>query len=399
MGIRIRRIALSMLLVGALAAGSPAVAQTLPPNIAPEPGEPTRNNPRLDYQYSVAQVVEVRDEEAKQIAEFTRQSQTIKAKITRGPEKGKEVTVTAGGILQSDELRRVKKGESVVIVRSATQTGEARYDLYDKLRLWPLAVLVGFFALLAAAVGRLRGVTSLLGLAFSISVFAWFIIPQIIAGRSPLLVTIVGVFIIATVSMYLAHGLKRRTSVALFSTLVTLTIAIGLATLAVAATKLFGSGSEQALQLQFGELQTVALPGLLLSGIIIGAMGVLDDITTTQTAAVGELRRANPKLGFRELYGRGLEVGREHIASLINTLALAYVGVSLPTLLILSTNNPQPLWITLNSELIAEEIVRTAVGSIALILAVSISTVVAAWFFSKQSPSGIPEDDAHHHAH
>ena len=152
---------------------------------------------------------------------------------------------------------------------------------------------------------------------------------------------------------------------------------------AVRLASIFGMGTEESVLLQFGPLENIDLRGLLLGGIVIGALGVLDDITTAQTAVVDELRRANPRMTFRQLYAAGISVGREHIASLINTLALAYVGASLPLLMLFTINDAMPLWVTLNSEFIAEEIVRTLVGSSALLIAVPISTWCAAQAFAQ----------------
>jgi len=161
-------------------------------------------------------------------------------------------------------------------------------------------------------------------------------------------------------------------------------------------TRLFGLGSEESLDLQYGALKNINLQGLLLAGIIIGALGVLDDITTAQTAAVAELKLANAKLSFDELYRRGMAVGKEHITSLVNTLALAYAGASLPMLL-LFTVYQQPLWVTLNSEFVVEEVVRTVVGSLALTVAVPITTFLAAYWFSRHPVADTPQ--AHSHAH
>jgi uncharacterized membrane protein len=136
----------------------------------------------------------------------------------------------------------------------------------------------------------------------------------------------------------------------------------------------------------------------LLGGIIIGALGVLDDITTGQVAAVEEIHSANPKLPFKELYVRGISVGQEHIASLVNTLVLAYVGASFPLFLLLTINNEVPLWVRFNNEGIAEEVVRTLVGSTALIFAVPIATFLAAFFYEGRPPSR-PLEVGHGHHH
>ena len=165
----------------------------------------------------------------------------------------------------------------------------------------------------------------------------------------------------------------------------------------VSAGKLLGLGSEQAFYLQFGSLETVNLQGLLLGGIILGALGVLDDVATTQSATVEELKRANPNLSFQELYRGGSSVGREHITSLVNTLFLAYAGASLPVFLFFLTKKPQPRGGTLNTEFIAEEVIRTLVGSISLILAVPITTLLAAYYFSKKGASSL--ESRHFHKH
>jgi uncharacterized membrane protein len=178
--------------------------------------------------------------------------------------------------------------------------------------------------------------------------------------------------------MFLAHGFNKQTTLAFGSTLITLIGAAILSVIFVSLTRLTGAGTEEAFYLQFGSLEKLNLQGLLLGGIMIGVLGVLDDITTGQTAAVYEIHKADPKLKLADLYKRGINVGKEHIASLVNTLVLAYAGASLPLFLIFNLNDSIPLWVNLNSEFIIEEIIRTLVGSTALVLAVPISTFIAA---------------------
>jgi hypothetical protein len=190
-----------------------------------------------------------------------------------------------------------------------------------------------------------------------------------------------------TILMHPFPNANHRTSIALASTLLALGFSVGLAAAFVRLASLFGTGSEAAFYLQYGGYQMLNLRGLLLGGIIVGTLGVLDDITTAQVATVEEISIADPRLSFAELYRRGLSVGREHIASLVNTLALAYAGASLPLFLIFSINKVQPIWVILNGEPVAEEFVRTLVGSSGLIIAVPISTWLAAYFFSRR-PAG-----------
>jgi len=223
---------------------------------------------------------------------------------------------------------------------------------------------------------------SLLGLAFSVLIVTNFIIPSVLNGYNPLIVSLIGAILITIVSMDLAHGFKKWTTVSIASVLITLLIASNIGSIFVNFASLIGMGSEESVWLQMGPYGYINLKGLILGGIIIATLGVLDDVTSTQTAAVKEISEADKSLGFKELYKRAFKVGKEHITSMVNTLVLAYVGASLPMILLYSTDSSRPFWLILNSEMITEEIIRSIVGSIALTLAVPISTFLAAYWFS-----------------
>ncbi|MDO8435301.1 MAG: YibE/F family protein [bacterium] len=328
-------------------------------------------------------VLSVVKEGQEDIAGYTHRYQLLRIKALTGSDKGKEFEIENGGILPTDELQRAKLGETVVVLKTQQQ-GETTYSMVDTYRLPSLVIVTLIFLVLVLIWGRLRGVTAVAGLAFTIFVIIAFMIPRILAGNDPFWVSLGSAGVIAVVSLYLAHGLNKRTSIAVVSTLLTLGITAGIAVAFVSMTHLFGLGSETALYLQFGGLEKINLRGLLLGAIIIGSLGVLDDITTGQAAALQEIKRVNPRLSFRELYSHGTAIGREHIASLVNTLALAYVGAALPLFLLFSYYKTQPVWVTVNSELIADEVVRTIVGSIALVLAVPLTTALAAYFFSRE---------------
>lgn len=278
-----------------------------------------------------------------------------------------------------EESQLLKAGERVVVAQLPQENDS--FIVTDRYRLTTVMAILAIFFILIVAFAGLRGLTALIGLCFSLFLILFVIVPQIASGADPMLVSLVGSFVIGGISLYLAHGFNTRTSIALVSTFLTLVLAIVAAISFVSMSKLLGLGSEETLELQYSPLTHINLRGLLLAGIIIGALGVLDDITTAQTAAVEEIHKANRKLDFQEVYQRGMSVGREHITSLVNTLALAYAGASLPTLL-LFTVYPQPIWVTMNSELIVEEIIRTVVGSVALTLAVPITTFLAAAYFT-----------------
>lgn len=328
-------------------------------------------------QYFKAIVVSIIEEGTKSLGGVYNQLfQKVKVELTTGEEKGQTKELTYGENFEIKEYQKLKAGEKVVVLKS--QTGEVvEYYLVDKYRLPSAAVILAIFLALAIFLGRLKGLSAIVGLGLSIWLLVGFVMPRIMAGADPLLTSVIGAVVIAIISLYMAHGFSKRTGVALLSTIITLGLATGLATLFVSLAKLTGLGTEEAFYLQAGAINTINVRGLLLGAIIIGTLGILDDITTSQAAAIDELNKANPNLSYSQLYNHGISVGREHIASLVNTLALAYVGASFPLLLLFTTNTDQPLWLLLNSEVVMEEVIRTLVGSTALLLAVPITTFLA----------------------
>jgi uncharacterized membrane protein len=359
-----------------ISAVAPVYAQDSPqvPLEAVDPGNVPIQN------FSKARIKEVKNDETWQSGKYTFRSQTWLIEVLNGPEKGKEIELSQTDNLEANN-RWFKEGDIVVLAKVSFD-GNEEYQISDSYRVSALIWILIAFVALAVIFSRLKGITSLLGLAFSIFILLKFLAPAILEGSNAIIYTLLASFMIAIVSIYLAHGLNKRTSVAILSTLITLVLATFLSYLFVHFAMLFGLGTEEAFYLQSG-IGNLNLKGLLLSGIIIGTLGVLDDITTAQTATVDEISKANPSLNFKELYKRGASVGKEHIASLVNTLVLAYAGASFPLFLLFIVNNKQPLWVTLNSEFVAEEVVRTIVGSSALILAVPISTVLAAYLLKK----------------
>lgn len=311
-------------------------------------------------------------------------SQRVSVELITGPEAGRVVpsSYVPGG--SPDSPQRLLVGQVVVLLQTVHDDGTISYGVVDHYRLpWILGV-VGLFMATVCAFAGWYGVRSIVGLACTITILLWFVLPAIIAGHNPLVVAVLGSLTIATVSLYIAHGCNRRITIAVVSTIVTILVATGIAVVCVWLASLFGLGTEEAFYVQLDDLASINLRGLLLAGIIIGVLGVLDDITTAQTAAVEEIHRANPALSALELYRRGTSVGREHIVSLVNTLALAYMGAGLP-LFLLFTQYQQPWWVVTNSEKIAEEIIRTLVGSFALVFAVPLTTAIASLVFGARS--------------
>ena len=287
-------------------------------------------------------------------------------------------TVTVDRQVTGDDAFAIKVGPGDdVLVTAYEAGGETVYFIADRLRTFPLWVLGAVFAAAVVLIGRWRGVWSLVGLVASFLVIVRFIVPAILSGMSPLAATLIGASVIMTTTLVLAHGASRKTGAALVGTVLSLLLAVLLATFAVEVTALTGLAGDQEATLELLSGGSIDARGVLLGGIIIGALGVLDDVTATQSSAIFELRRANPLLGAGELFARGLNVGRDHIASTVNTLVLAYAGAALPLIVILSVQ-PEPLGLLISREQIATEIVRTLVGSIGIVAAVPITTGIAA---------------------
>lgn len=255
---------------------------------------------------------------------------------------------------------------------------QSLYQFADFDRRMVLIVVAVVFALVVVALGGWRGATALVGLVASVAILLMFVLPAILDGRSPVLVAVFGSAAIAYVAMYLAHGINRMTTIALVGMTAALILTAVLSSIVVAAARFTGFAVEETSLLTF--FDGIDVSGLLLAGIVLGAAGALDDVTITQAATVWELQEANPSLDRKGRFRGALRVGRDHIASMVNTLLLAYAGASLP-LLVLFVLAHQSLGTIANSEVVAVEIVRTLVGSIGLVAAVPLTTWLAARFY------------------
>lgn len=324
--------------------------------------------------------------------------QQLEVKPLEGPDKD-QIFALETQVNKLSDTSKYKEGDTVVLVKVNTDE-QGRYFVSERYRLDQLNLAIMFFVVLVLVLVGIRGVTALAGLVFSVLALTNFLIPMILIGQNVVLITFLTGLIIMTISLFLSHGFNKVIVVSLIASGITITLSTLFSIVVVYFTKLTGTGSEDAYQLQFSNA-TIGLnfQGLFLSAMIIGTLGVLDDITTSQAATVSEISRANPKLSPRELYFRGLKVGHEHIISLVNTLGLAYVSVALPLLMYYIIYNPQPLWVSFNSENIVEEIVRTIVGSSALLLAVPITTFLAANFlrYDPNQKADKSTDDGHNH--
>lgn len=300
------------------------------------------------------------------------------------------IDLTVGGAF-ADPKTGVQIDDAVVIIRQ--QAGDdITYYLADRYRLPWLYGLIGVLILAAIIVGRKRGVTATLGLAASAGILGGIMLPQIANGIDPLLVALCGGTAIAIITTVITHGVRKESALIIGAILMALLLGTGAASLATFLLELNGIGSEEAVAITYGPLAEIHLRGLLIAGVILGCLGVLDDVVATQVAAVKELASTAKTLTRTQLYRRGMRIGREHVAALINTLFLAYAGASLPLLLVGNVNLQLPLWAFLNTESVAEEILRTVIGSLALIAAVPIATMLAAWYFGAKRGAPLHPD-------
>jgi len=253
--------------------------------------------------------------------------------------------------------------------------GTVQYAFYDHDRSLPLWVLAAIFVVAVLLLGGWKGLGALGGLAASLLVLTMFVLPSILDGNSPVLVAVVGSSAIAFVALYLAHGFRLTTTVALVGTFASLAIVLVLSSVFIAATELTGYTDDAAFFLSAlgGEID---MRGILLAGFVIGALGVLDDVTVTQVSAVSELRLARPDAARSEIFRSALTIGRDHISSTVNTLVLAYAGAALP-LLLLFTQADQPVTSVVGREVVATEVVRSLAGSVGIVAAVPITTGLA----------------------
>lgn len=297
---------------------------------------------------------------------------TVVFLLEEGPRVGRDFVQEFTATASTPDL---KVGDAVVLAWVEGAQPDFEYQYSDRERRGILIGVFLAFAVAVGALGRLRGLAALAGLVLSVVIVVAYIVPAIAAGSSAVLISIVGSGTVALLALYLAHGFRPLTHVAFAGTILALLATFGLAAIVLELAQFSGFSSEESLYLAVAG--NVDIRGLLLAGVVLGALGALDDVTVTQASAVWELRRAQPNMSVVELGQAGLRIGRDHIASTVNTLLLAYAGASMPLLLLFSLSGLR-LADVANSEVVAVEIVRTLVGSIGLVLAVPLTTYLAA---------------------
>jgi len=323
--------------------------------------------------------------------ENPQQCRTATFIVHEGPDEGAIVVLSEFNLTIGTPAPIVSVGDAVVL---GYEPSTAFYFYADRDRGSVLVWLVAIFAVVVVALGRRRGLLALLAMAGTIAVLVGFVAPSVLDGNDPVLVAVTAASTIAFLSLYLTHGFTPTTTVALAGTLASLVLTLAVSSVFFSLANFSGLATEEGLTLPL--VADINLSSLLLGGAVLGALGALDDVTVTQVATVAELRHRNSRLSTKELITSGIRVGREHIASTVNTLLLAYAGASMPLLLIFAVSN-QPLGTVANSELVAVEIVRTLCGSIGLVAAVPITTLMAAVLVGTAPAE--PDHDADHSQH
>ena len=298
--------------------------------------------------------------------------QTLVA-IDSGPNKGANTLLESSG---GPGQPNFAVGDDIRVSRQVDQAGATSYAFFDYERTWPLITLAAMFAVVIVAVARWRGLRALIGIVVAFTVLVVFLLPALRDGASAIPVALVASAAILYAVIYLAHGVSLRTSAALLGTLAALLLAALLSWGAIEWAHLTGMSEEQNNEVS-AYLGNVSITGLLLAGFIIGSLGVLNDVTVTQASTVFELAELGEGTSRRAIFVGAMRVGRDHIASTVYTLVLAYAGSALPLLLLFSVAN-RSLGDVLTSESVAIEIARSAVGGIALALSVPLTTAIAA---------------------
>jgi uncharacterized membrane protein len=329
-------------------------------------------------------VVEVVEQGEKTIEGYRNYYQTLRVQIIDGTQKGKFTIIENGKDIQITKDQLVSKNQQIIVTRTIYPTGQTVYSIYDYYRLNSLILFVIIFFIAVFLIAGKKGLGSILGMLTSLGIILLYIIPNILKGNDPLTVTLIGSIFILLITTYLAHGVSKKTTIALISTLISLFLTAAFAIIAVKFNNITGLGNEDSFALSLGPTNIIDIRGLFLSGVIISTLGALNDITTTQSATILELKKANPKLKFMHLFEKGLSVGKEHIASLVNTLVLAYVGSAFAVFIFLVLNPAHlPYWVILNNEIVSDEVIKIIAGSIGLLLSVPIVTILASYVFSK----------------
>lgn len=357
----------------------------------------TLNAQEVEYVRDTETIVKARVLEAETLpanliegTEVITERQRLTAEILEGEEDGRIVTF-------ENDYTQLEEGDVFYLRHTVSATdGTETWSASDPYRISTLVVLTAIFLLLLFAFGGIQGIRGLASLVGSVVLIFYVLIPNIYAGSSPILVSIGVASLIILVGSYVTHGFTRTTTAAMFGMLATVVIT-GIGTyFAISFGQLSGFSSEANVYLNFATAGRIDMIGLLFGAIIIGLLGVLYDGAIGQAVAVEELFLASSNYTPSQVFWRAMRIGREHIGALVNTLAIAYVGTALPLLLLFQQSTSDIIYI-LNGELFATEIIRILMGSIGLVLAIPVTTLVAVWMLRDVKESSGTHGHSHTH--
>lgn len=339
----------------------------------------------------LARVLAVTEEVVKDVpnTETSALYQTLTLSLEEGNKIGEKVTLT-------DTAFNVKKGDRVYLRHVTSFDGDEYYSMYDVYRVPQLLILLSIFFLAVLVVGKKKGLLSLIALFLSFGVIFKILFPSIVTGGNVILLSTLGALLSLFIAMFLTHGFGRVTVASFLGCSLSVLVTLLLSIYAVGSTSLTGFATEESVFLNLATKGGLDFTALLVGGIIIGVIGVIDDVAITQASVVNELRSANPTLSMTDLYRKAMNVGRDHMGAVINTLILAYTGSSLPLVLLLYVSDA-PFVQLINREMITTEIVRTMVGSIGLLSAVPLTTLIAVLIIKKGNTKDVHHSHGHHH--
>lgn len=319
------------------------------------------------------------------IVEGENGSNVANVNVISGDRQGDKIDVQ---LFQDEKTQSLipQPGDEIVVLETIGPNQEQVFFFVDYVRTVPLALLFGIFVAIVIGIGRWNGVMSIIGMLYTFVIISQFVVPNIIRGNNPILIAILGGALITPVTYYTSHGINWKSSIAVFGTVISLIMTGILAFSFVEFAKLTGFGLDDSVYINTYIGESIDIKSLLLAGIIISTLGVLDDITVSQSAIVFMLIKTNKSMPIPKIFTEAMNIGRDHIASLVNTLILVYAGASLP-LFMLFHQSQIDIFHTVSNEIVATEIVRTLVGSVGLVAAVPITTFLATLILKRQNIS------------
>ncbi|MCB9134484.1 MAG: YibE/F family protein [Anaerolineales bacterium] len=349
-----------------------------------------------------AEVTQIIEEGEITLGDTTQTYRILRVKALEGQWQGVEFDIDYGQRQVRPPGLLPNAGDEVLITIGQDQNNVLTAYFSDFVRTRPVLILMITFAVFSVLISGWKGLRGLIGMGVSLAVIIYYILPNILAGKDPVFVSVTGAFILLASTLYLIYGWTLKTHAAVLGMLIALLLTGLLSSYFIDLTRLTGFGSEDALFLIQAQNVQINLRGLVLGGMLIGALGVLDDLVITQASVVFEIHHTDPGLKFRWLFRRAMVVGQDHVAATVNTLVLAYAGAALPTLLLFSISGTGFIQL-LNLEFVTEEVVRTVVGSLGLMASVPITTALACWVAVNHHEWGDwakwlgPEGEGHSH--